>query len=53
MKIDSKVVKFGERKIIEVPKAARDNFSIGEKVTIEKKRKEDEKNGKKEKRRRI
>lgn len=37
MKIKSKIIKFGkERKIIEIPKAIRDNFEIGEQVTIEK-----------------
>ena len=37
MKIRSKVAKFGnERKIIELPKAVRDNFKIGEEVVIDK-----------------
>ena len=37
MKIKSKVTKFtGERKIVEIPKAARDNFKLGEEVNIEK-----------------
>lgn len=39
MKIKSKVVKFtGERKIVEIPHAVKDNFKIGEEVTIEKKK---------------
>jgi len=38
MKFKSKVVKFtGERKIVEIPESVRNNFKIGEKVTIEKK----------------
>lgn len=37
MKVKSKVAKFtGDRKIIEVPNAVKDNFIIGEEVTIEK-----------------
>jgi hypothetical protein len=37
MKIKSRVSKFsGERKIVEIPHSARDNFSIGEKVLISK-----------------
>lgn len=37
MEIKSKVAKFGkERKIIEIPKAARDNFNSGEEVVIKK-----------------
>ena len=37
MKIKSKVTKFtGPRKIVEIPKAARDNFKLGEEVNIEK-----------------
>ncbi len=37
MKIKSKVTKFcGDRKIIEIPKAARDNFELKEEVIIEK-----------------
>ena len=36
MKVKSKVAKYGERKIAEIPKAVRDNFKIGEEVTIEK-----------------
>jgi len=36
MKVKSKVAKYGERKIAEIPKAVRDNFKIGEDVTIEK-----------------
>ena len=39
MKVKSKVVKYGERKIVEIPKAVRDNFKIGEDVTIEKTKK--------------
>ena len=35
MKIKSKVAKYGTRKIIELPKAVRDNFTIGEEVIIE------------------
>ena len=31
-----RVVKFGTRKIIEIPKAVRDNFWIGETVIIKK-----------------
>ncbi len=35
MKVKSKVYKFtGDRKIVEIPPYARDNFKIGEKVTI-------------------
>ncbi len=38
MKFKSKVAKFtGERKIVEIPNAVKDNFKIGEEVTIEKK----------------
>ena len=37
MKIKSKVTKFcGDRKIVEIPKAARDNFELKEEVYIEK-----------------
>ena len=37
IKIKSKVSKFtGDRKIVEIPKAARDNFRPGEEVNIEK-----------------
>jgi len=37
MKVKSKVAKFtGERKIVEIPHAVKDNFEIGEDVTIEK-----------------
>ena len=37
MKFKSRVTKFGKnRKIIEIPKNVRDEFSIGEKVCIEK-----------------
>ncbi len=37
MKIKSKVTKFcGERKIVEIPKAVRDNFKLKEEVNIEK-----------------
>ncbi len=37
MKIKSKVTKFcGDRKIVEIPKAARDNFELREEVNIEK-----------------
>jgi hypothetical protein len=37
MKIKSKVAKFtGDRKIVEIPTAVKDNFKIGEDVTIEK-----------------
>lgn len=37
MKIKSKVAKFtGDRKIVEIPHAVKDNFNIGEEVTIEK-----------------
>jgi len=44
MRIKSKVAKYcGDRKIIEIPKAARDEFKVGEKVTIEKDRKRLEK----------
>ena len=35
MKIKSRVTKFcGDRKIIEIPKAIRDNFKVGESVII-------------------
>ncbi len=35
MKIKSKVSKFtGNRKIVEIPKPVRDNFKVGEEVTI-------------------
>ena len=38
MKVKAKVSKFtDERKIIEIPTAVRDNFKIGEEVTITKK----------------
>ena len=38
MKVKAKVSKFtDERKIIEIPTAVRDNFKIGEEVTIIKK----------------
>ena len=38
MQIKSKVSKFtGKRKIVEIPKAARDNFKVGEEVLIKKK----------------
>ena len=38
MKFKSKVAKFtGERKIVEIPESVRDNFKIGEEVTITKK----------------
>ena len=38
MKFKSKVAKFtGERKIVEIPESIRDNFKIGEEVTILKK----------------
>lgn len=37
MKIKSKVAKFSNgRKIVEIPTAVKDNFKIGEDVTIEK-----------------
>ena len=37
MKFKSKVAKFtGERKIVEIPESVRDNFKIGEEVTITK-----------------
>ncbi len=37
MKIKSKVAKFSNgRKIVEVPKAVRDNFEVGEQVIIQK-----------------
>lgn len=37
MKTKSKVTKFsGERKIVEIPKAVRDNFKLREEVYIEK-----------------
>jgi len=36
MKIKSKVQKWGERRIIEIPKNVRDNFEIGEEVEINK-----------------
>lgn len=36
MRITSKVSKMGIRKYVVVPKAARDNFNVGEEVTIEK-----------------
>ena len=37
MKIKSKIAKFtGNRKIIEIPESVRDNFNIGEEVTITK-----------------
>ena len=37
MKVKSKVAKFtGDRKIVEIPTAVKDNFKIGEEVTIEK-----------------
>lgn len=36
MKVKSKIVKFGDRKIVEIPKSIRDNFMIGEQVLIEK-----------------
>ncbi len=43
MKIKTKVTKFtGDRKIVEIPKAVRDNFEVGEPVIITK-----EKGGKK------
>jgi len=39
MEIKSKVRKFQEdRKVVEIPKAARDNFKIGEEVTINKRK---------------
>jgi len=39
MKIKSKVAKFtGNRKIVEIPNAVKDNFNIGDEVTIEKKK---------------
>ena len=35
MKVKSKVAKFtGQRKIVEIPESVRDNFKIGEEVTI-------------------
>ena len=40
MKVKSKVSKFtNDRKIVEIPVAVRDNFKIGEEVTISKKKK--------------
>jgi len=36
MQIKSKVNKFGDRKIVEIPKSVRDNFAIGEIVYITK-----------------
>ena len=37
MKIKSKVVKFtGERKVVEIPYSVRENFSVGDIVSIEK-----------------
>lgn len=37
MKFKSKVAKFtGDRKIVEIPNAIKNNFKIGEEVTIEK-----------------
>ena len=37
MKIKSRVAKFtGDRKIVEIPIAVKDNFKIGEEVTIQK-----------------
>ena len=39
IKIKSKVSKFsGDRKIVEIPAVVRDNFKIGEEVTINKRR---------------
>ena len=47
MKIKSKVAKFtGDRKIVEIPHAVKDNFKIGEEVTIEKKKKSGKNNSK-------
>ena len=37
MEITSRVTKFtGERKVVEIPKAVRDEFAIGDKVKIRK-----------------
>jgi hypothetical protein len=38
MKIKSKVAKFGKRKIVEIPKAVREEFKIGEDVVLERAR---------------
>ncbi len=40
MRVKSKVSKFtGNRKIVEIPQAVRDNFKIGENVIIQKQKK--------------